>query len=70
MNRTHAALSLAPVAIAARPCASAHLLGAEFAGFGVVAANANAWSTTPMSLKRTGHGDITARSRRSRRRPT
>ena len=65
MNRSHTALSLAPMASAARPCAQAHLLGAEF---GVVAANT--WSTNPMSLKRTGYSGITARSRRSRRRPT
>ena len=65
MNRSHTALSLAPMANAARPCAQAHLFGAEF---GVVAGNT--WSTNPMSLKRTGYGDITARSRRSRRRPT
>ena len=62
MKQTSVALSLAHTASAARPCAAA-------AGV-VVATNFGGWSQDSMTLKRSGYGDITARPRRPRRRPT
>ena len=68
MKLTSVALRLAPVAGVARPCA------AEVVGVAAF----RPWSATSMPLtttttnfvKQNGYGDITARTRRPRRRPT